>query len=591
MAKILLVEDDTNLSEIYQARMEAEGYIVVAASDGESALAVAAKEKPDLIISDVMMPRISGFEMLDILRNTDGLKNTPVIMLTALGQADDKSRAEQLGADRYLVKSQVTLEDIVNAAHSILEGDNTALPPVLPRSQGQSQSSSSAPSDTATTATTTAAIEVAEPPAPAAPVPAPDDPAPTGPLQSTAPASLPDVQDGQLPAADNNATDATANDESQSDTASGTAATPASVPIIPVAVPGDSMQEQQEPSADGPANTPEQPEPPRDARDARDDNPPASEDSTTSTAGGGPAGENFTGAGNPPAPSVVSELAATQLQSLGASMPHPQAPAQENAATRNSVAGYEHRPVAPVPVPAITEPIHRSPQAATVPVSQPVTAIAQQPAPLAQVADQVTPQPPEPAPDIPGIPIPVQLPSLAAPTEPAAPVPDDQAPTPSPQTADIPSSPAAAEEAPSRPVSIDEKVVANAIDQLLIKTPQAARPQPAPADTVEHGSVLPSPPETPSEQTVQTEPSSSRNSQNDRPLKKIISPIPRPHEATLEELVAKEEAQASIGNQTFQPNTLAATPGEPSAETAMPAAPPPANAQPRSSFDPNSIAL
>lgn len=124
MAKVLLVEDDTNLSEIYQARLEAEGYIVVAAPDGETALALAAKEKPDLIISDVMMPKISGFEMLDILRNTDGLKHTKVIMLTALGQAEDKARAEQLGADRYLVKSQVTLEDIVNAAQTLLTQDD-----------------------------------------------------------------------------------------------------------------------------------------------------------------------------------------------------------------------------------------------------------------------------------------------------------------------------------------------------------------------------------------------------------------------------------------------------------------------------------
>src|SRR4051812_36849818 len=107
MAKILLVEDDNNLREIYEARMLAEGYTVVTASDGEAALAVAAKEKPDLIISDVMMPKISGFEMLDILRNTEGLKTTKVIMLTALGQAEDKTRADSLGADKYLVKSQV----------------------------------------------------------------------------------------------------------------------------------------------------------------------------------------------------------------------------------------------------------------------------------------------------------------------------------------------------------------------------------------------------------------------------------------------------------------------------------------------------
>jgi DNA-binding response OmpR family regulator len=121
MAKVMLVEDDNNLREIYEARLLAEGYTIASAKDGEEALVVAKAEKPDLIISDVMMPKISGFEMLDILRNTEGMKNTKVIMLTALGQADDRARADSLGADRYLVKSQVTLEDIVKAAHELLE--------------------------------------------------------------------------------------------------------------------------------------------------------------------------------------------------------------------------------------------------------------------------------------------------------------------------------------------------------------------------------------------------------------------------------------------------------------------------------------
>lgn len=125
MAKILLVEDDNNLREIYEARLQAEGYTIVSAMDGEEALVVAKKEKPDLIISDVMMPRISGFEMLDILRNTEGLKHVRVIMLTALGQAEDKTRADSLGADRYLVKSQVTLEDIVKTAQELLNPSET----------------------------------------------------------------------------------------------------------------------------------------------------------------------------------------------------------------------------------------------------------------------------------------------------------------------------------------------------------------------------------------------------------------------------------------------------------------------------------
>jgi CheY-like chemotaxis protein len=125
MAKVLLVEDDNNLREIYEARLQAEGYEISSAQDGEQALVVAKDFKPDLIISDVMMPKISGFEMLDILRNTEGLQNTRVIMLTALGQAEDKQRADSLGADRYLVKSQVTLEDIIKAAHDILDGESS----------------------------------------------------------------------------------------------------------------------------------------------------------------------------------------------------------------------------------------------------------------------------------------------------------------------------------------------------------------------------------------------------------------------------------------------------------------------------------
>lgn len=121
MAKIMLVEDDNNLREIYEARLLAEGYETVSARDGEEALALAVKEKPDLIIADIMMPKISGFDMLDILRTTPETRNTKVIMMTALGQSEDKERATKLGADRYLVKSQVTLEDVARVAHEVLE--------------------------------------------------------------------------------------------------------------------------------------------------------------------------------------------------------------------------------------------------------------------------------------------------------------------------------------------------------------------------------------------------------------------------------------------------------------------------------------
>ena len=124
MTKILLVEDDQSLREIYGIRLTAEGYEIASASDGEAALALAVKERPDLIISDVMMPKISGFDMLDILRSTPETANIKVIMMTALSADDQKARGESLGADRFLVKSQVGIEDVVNAVHEVLNDVN-----------------------------------------------------------------------------------------------------------------------------------------------------------------------------------------------------------------------------------------------------------------------------------------------------------------------------------------------------------------------------------------------------------------------------------------------------------------------------------
>lgn len=111
--KILLVEDDTNLAAVYRGRLELEGFTVVEVNNGEDALSSAVKEKPDLILLDAMMPKISGFDVLDILRNTPETANVRVIMLTALSQDKDKERAENLGADEYLVKSQVVIGDVV----------------------------------------------------------------------------------------------------------------------------------------------------------------------------------------------------------------------------------------------------------------------------------------------------------------------------------------------------------------------------------------------------------------------------------------------------------------------------------------------
>jgi len=111
--KILLVEDDTTLSAVYRSRLELEGFDVREVHNGEAALSTTIEYRPDLILLDVMMPKISGFDVLDILRNTPETANVRVIMLTALSQPKDKTRAESLGVDEYLVKSQVVISDVV----------------------------------------------------------------------------------------------------------------------------------------------------------------------------------------------------------------------------------------------------------------------------------------------------------------------------------------------------------------------------------------------------------------------------------------------------------------------------------------------
>lgn len=128
----MLVEDDKSLREIYGVRLLAEGYDIVSASDGEEALAIAIKEKPQLIISDVMMPKVSGYDMLDILRSTIETRNIRVIMMTALSSDEQRARAEALGADRYLVKSQVGIEDVVRVVHEVLEDTPETAQPVAP---------------------------------------------------------------------------------------------------------------------------------------------------------------------------------------------------------------------------------------------------------------------------------------------------------------------------------------------------------------------------------------------------------------------------------------------------------------------------
>jgi len=176
MTKIMLVEDDKSLREIYSIRLVAEGYDIVSAGDGEEALALAVQEKPDLIVSDVMMPKISGFDMLDILRSTPETSKIKVIMMTALSSDDQRMRGESLGADRYLVKSQVGIEDVINTVHEVL-GD-------------KANTNASTNLDVASTVASSA------PAAPVAPAPAPVEEE----VMSTAPAAPQVIPQAPTPA-------------------------------------------------------------------------------------------------------------------------------------------------------------------------------------------------------------------------------------------------------------------------------------------------------------------------------------------------------------------------------------------------------
>lgn len=191
MTKIMLVEDDQKLREIYGIRLTAEGYELVSAGDGEEALALAVTEKPDLVISDVMMPKISGFDMLDILRSTPETANIKVIMMTALSSEDQRERGEALGADKYLVKSQVGIEDVINAVHEVLGDKNGAKPAVENAETAKAENAEHAQPEQA------APAAPATPPAPAptAPPVAPPQPAapeaPNAPTPAPAPAAAP----------------------------------------------------------------------------------------------------------------------------------------------------------------------------------------------------------------------------------------------------------------------------------------------------------------------------------------------------------------------------------------------------------------
>jgi|SRR5579864_1116935 len=115
-AKILLVEDEPFLSGMYQTKLKIEGYDVVTARDGEEALQKLAEEKFNIVLLDIMMPLLNGFETLETIRKSSNkaLAKTPVIILTNLGQKSDIEKGLLLGANDYIVKANFTPAEVVD---------------------------------------------------------------------------------------------------------------------------------------------------------------------------------------------------------------------------------------------------------------------------------------------------------------------------------------------------------------------------------------------------------------------------------------------------------------------------------------------
>jgi len=121
LKSILLVDDDLTLREMYMERFKAEGFSVEMAKDGEEAIKMATENRPNIILLDIMMPKINGLDVLKKLKDLPETKDIPVIVLTALIQDRERQEAMDRGADDYIVKSETMPGEVIQKIHSVLE--------------------------------------------------------------------------------------------------------------------------------------------------------------------------------------------------------------------------------------------------------------------------------------------------------------------------------------------------------------------------------------------------------------------------------------------------------------------------------------
>jgi len=129
--KILWVEDDQFLSSILAVKLSHEGSVGLYAKNGEEALEILGRETPDIILLDLLLPGMTGFEVLQAIRTNSKMTNVPIIVLSNLGQKEDMEKTKELGATKYLIKAEHDLDDIVNEVAKAL-ADRAAVPSPAP---------------------------------------------------------------------------------------------------------------------------------------------------------------------------------------------------------------------------------------------------------------------------------------------------------------------------------------------------------------------------------------------------------------------------------------------------------------------------
>lgn len=119
--KIMVIEDDRFLSSLIKARLEKDGFRVLQAFDGEEAIKALKQEKPNLVILDLVMPKVTGFEVLQTISILPGFENMPVVILSNLAQDSDIEKARQLGAKEYFVKVKISIDDLIGKIKSLIQ--------------------------------------------------------------------------------------------------------------------------------------------------------------------------------------------------------------------------------------------------------------------------------------------------------------------------------------------------------------------------------------------------------------------------------------------------------------------------------------